>query len=534
VEHYGSGVPKGPTGDNAAVMSFSVNDVIAGYRLEELAGRGGMGVVFLATHIALERKGAVKLIAPELAANEDFRRRFQRESKLAASIDHPNVIPVFDAGDEGGQLYVAMRYVEGTDLAGLIRSNGRLAPAEAVELIRQVADALDAAHARGLVHRDVKPANVLLERRPSGLHAYLTDFGLVKMTGADSGVLTRTGHFLGTPDYAAPEQILGGDVDARADVYALACMLYHAIGGRPPFERDNDVAKLFAHLNEPPPSLLAVRPDVPAGLDDVIRTALAKAPEERPGSAGEFAAAAQRAVTAPQSLGQTTAPLPNAVEPARPSRPAPSRRRLLPVAVVVLVLLAAGAGLLIALSGGDESGGGAAASIPAGNLTSNPSFEQDTSGWDVFQSKLGREQASDAPDGDQVARVTTTEPVGEYSIDDGPETVGSSRRGQIYTATAWVKATEANDGERVCISLREGLEAGGEVPFSATSVKVSAGEYRQVRVAYRAAADGQTIGVHVYRAGAGVSEGESFLVDAIVITEGAGSGEGEVSPECDV
>ena len=518
------------------MTSFSANDVIAGYRLDELAGRGGMGVVFRATHIALQRKGAVKLIAPDLAANEDFRRRFQRESRLAASIDHPHVIPVFDAGDDAGQLYVAMRYVEGTDLAGLIGSSGRLGPAQAVEIVAQVAAALDAAHALGLVHRDVKPANVLLESRPTGLHAYLTDFGLVKTQGAASGVLTRTGHFLGTPDYAAPEQILGQDVDARTDVYALGCMLYHALSGRPPFERDNDVAKLYAHLNEPPPIMGA---EVPDRLDDVIRTAMAKAPEERYGSAGQLAAAARAALEAPAAR-SSDAPVTTVRSPAPTARseqpPARSRRGLV-IGAAAVALAAVAAVVVLLVAGGDgEPEPAPPAAIPSGNLTANPSFEENATGWDKFHATLAREQAPDAPDGDQVMRVMATGPAGEYSIDDGPETVSASRAGALYTATAWVKATDANNGESICISLREGLESGGEVPFAAALVKASAGEYRQVRVAYRAEADGETIGVHVYRAGPGVTEGESFLVDAIAITEERrdGSGGGPVSAECDV
>jgi serine/threonine protein kinase len=520
------------------VDSFSVNDVIAGYRLDELAGRGGMGVVFRATHIALDRKGAVKLIAPELAADEDFRRRFQRESRLAASIDHPHVIPVFDAGDDHGQLYVAMRYVEGTDLGGLIASRGSLGPREAVEVIVQVAAALDAAHEQGLVHRDVKPANVLLESRPTGQHAYLTDFGLVKTLGAESGILTQTGHFLGTPDYAAPEQIRGEDVDARTDVYALGCMLYHAIAGSPPFERDNSVAKLFAHLNEPPPTLSAASEGVPAVLDDVVRTALDKDPGKRHRSAGELASAARRAVEAPQAV---TRALPLTVPPrsAQPSRTAAEparagRSRMRMMVAVAAVVVVAGVALSLALTGGDDGEGGAAAAIPAGNLTSNPSFEQDTSGWDVFRADTTREEAPDAPDGEHVARVTLTQSGGEYSIDDDPETVDSSRKGQLYTATAWVKATEANDGKSICISLRQGAPKAGV--FTAASVTASAGEYRQVRVTHRASADGDTVGVHVFRAaaGAGAGEGEAFLVDAIVMTEGAGADPGRSAAACDV
>jgi hypothetical protein len=543
------------------VNSLSVGDVIAGYRLDELLGRGGMGVVFLATHVALERHGAVKLIAPELAANEDFRQRFQRESKLAASIDHPHVIPIFDAGEEEGQLYVAMRYVKGTDLGAFLSRHGALAPPDAVKVIRQVADALDAAHERGLVHRDVKPANVLLESRGSGYHAYLTDFGLVKAVGAASGVLTRTGQWLGTPDYAAPEQILGAAVDARTDVYALGCMLYQTVAGKPPFERDNDVAKMFAHLSEPPPSLTAARPDLPAGLDAVVRTALAKEPAERHRSAGELASAAQRAVaggavepvTPPptvraERVGEILAPEPTTSR--RDASRSPSRRPawLIPAAAGAVL---AGVAALALLSGGGDGGGGggggggeagagaggtgrqAASVIPAGNLTSNASFEEDTSSWDVSESEIAREPASDAPDGANVVRVTLTGPPGDYSIDDDPDTVSSSRSGRIYTASAWVKATAATDDKQICISIRERPQEGGDTfEFSTAAVTASSSEYRELRVMHRASTTDSRIGVHVFRLGSDASEGEAFLVDAITLTEGGGDG-GPAGAECD-
>jgi serine/threonine protein kinase len=505
---------------------LSVGDIIGGYRLEEQVGRGGMGVVFRATHIALERRGAVKLIAPELAANEEFRRRFQRESRVAASIDHPNVIPIFDAGEEGGQLYVAMRYVEGTDLGALVSGRDGLAPEEAVEVIGQVAAALDAAHERGLVHRDVKPGNVLLEERGTGRHAYLTDFGLVKAVGAVTGVVTRTGQWLGTPDYAAPEQIHGGDVDARTDVYALGCLLYHAITAKPPFAGESEVAKIFAHVSQPPPSVSAARPGVPAALDDVVRTALAKDPADRHASAGELAAAARRAVGAP------TPAAPPRPAPPRERKPARARRRLLVPAVAAALVAVAVAAVAVLATGGDDEDGFEVA-IPAANLTANPSFEQDTSGWDVFESRITRERASDAPEGETVARVTLTGAPGEYSIDDDPETVRSAGEGNSYTASAWVKATEATDGEEICISLREGLDDDEDTnPFAAASVRASAQEYREVQVRYRAATTGRSIGVHVFRAGGGMAKGEAFLVDAVVITEGAGNSTGR-SPECD-
>jgi serine/threonine protein kinase len=542
-------------------ISLAAGDVIAGYRLDELAGRGGMGVVFRATHIALERRVAVKLIAPQLAADEMFRQRFQRESRVAASIDHPHVIPIFDAGDENGQLYVAMRYVEGTDLGALLAREGELEPAQAVDIVAQVAEALDAAHERGLVHRDVKPANVLLERRASGYHSYLTDFGLVKTVGAASGALTRTGQWLGTPDYAAPEQINGADVDARTDVYALGCMLYHTITGKPPFKGDTDVAKMFAHLSQPAPSLLDAKPDAPDVLDGVIGRALAKDPAERQGSASELATAARHAIdglppstAAEPARPSTVAPLAETelspTAPARPprqpvepaERPPGGRRRLWPIAAAAIALVAVAIVAVLATGGGDgddgeepagdSAGEPAAAAIPAGNLTDNPSFESDTAGWGVFNSELAREQASDAPDGRYVVRVSLVGSPDEYTIDDEPETVSSSQEGVVYTASAWVRATEATDGDTICISLREGLEDGGEVPFSAASAEASADEYRELRVSHRATASGETIGVHVFPAVSDVEQGDSFFADAIAITEEGDASSGQPT-SCD-
>ena len=202
---------------------------------------------------------ALKLIVPELAGDPDFRARFERESHLSASIDHPNVIPVYEAGEADGRLFIAMRWVEGTDLRSLIVSEGRLDPARAVAIVDQIGDALDAAHSGGLVHRDVKPANVMLTATHGREHAYLTDFGLTKKT-ASTTALTQAGHFVGTPDYMPPEQIMGEPADARADVYALGCLLFHALTGRPPYDRESEVAKMYAHLHDPPPSAVETAP----------------------------------------------------------------------------------------------------------------------------------------------------------------------------------------------------------------------------------------------------------------------------------
>src|SRR5688572_13065475 len=260
---------------------------IAGCRIEAVAGRGGMGIVYRATQLSLGRPVAVKLIAPERAGDPGFRERFERESRVAAAIDHPNVIPVYAAGEEGGHLYLVMRYVKGTDLQGLLARDHRL-PAERVAAIAlQVGAALDAAHAVGLVHRDVKPANVLL----SGEHAYLADFGLSQLVGTDTR-LTSTGQWIGTVDFMAPEQFSGAEVDARADVYALGCVLHHAICGEVPYPRGTVPATMLAHMQDTPPRPTAVAADVPAGFDRVIARALAKEPERRYPSAGDLGRAA--------------------------------------------------------------------------------------------------------------------------------------------------------------------------------------------------------------------------------------------------
>jgi adenylate cyclase len=269
---------------------------LAGYRIEYLIGRGGMGVVYLAEQLTLNRQVALKVLPTELAEDEGFRGRFIRESKLAASLDHPNVIEVYDAGEADGVLYLAMRLVKGTDLKTLVRRERPLDPGRVVGLITQVASALDAAHRKGLVHRDVKPANVLVEDRGDGTErAYLTDFGLTKRPDSMSG-LSQTGQFLGSVEYAAPEQFEGREVDVRTDLYALGCVAYECLTGAVPFARDSEAAVMFAHLNEPAPHASSRRPGLPAGLDAVVAKAMAKRPEDRYPSAGAMAEDVRKAV----------------------------------------------------------------------------------------------------------------------------------------------------------------------------------------------------------------------------------------------
>jgi serine/threonine protein kinase len=256
----------------------------AGYRILGVLGRGGMSVVYAAEHIRLGRMVALKLLTPALAADESFRERFMRESRLAATLDHPNIIPIYDAGEAEGFLYIAMRHVEGPDLGEVLKENGQLPIGQTLFYIEQVAGGLDQAHEQGLVHRDVKPANILIAK-PSD-RVYLTDFGVVRATS--SGGLTKTGYFLGTFEYAAPEQIEGKEVDGRTDLYALGCVVYEALSGEPPFLADTEASVIHAHLVEPPPRLTTKRPDLPLPINDVIATAMAKSKEDRFSSAGEL------------------------------------------------------------------------------------------------------------------------------------------------------------------------------------------------------------------------------------------------------
>jgi serine/threonine protein kinase len=256
----------------------------AGCRIEAVAGRGGMGIVYRATQLSLGRPVALKLITPDRAGDPGFRERFERESRIAAAIDHPNVIPVYAAGEEAGHLYLVMRYVKGTDLQHLLARERTLPPDHVAAIALQIGAALDAAHAVGLVHRDVKPANVLL----GGEHAYLADFGLSQVVGSDTR-LTSTGQWIGTADFMAPEQFEGGEVDARADIYALGCVLYELVVGRPPFVGSYSEI-MVAHLEQRPIHPARLRPGLPPALEDLILAMLAKAPRARPASMAAIAA----------------------------------------------------------------------------------------------------------------------------------------------------------------------------------------------------------------------------------------------------
>lgn len=271
-----------------------------GFVIEGVAGRGGMGVVYRARQRRPERIVALKVIAAGLADDSQFAARFRRESSIAAQIEHPNVIPVHAVGEADGVLYIAMRFVVGTDLRTLLAQERRLEPRRAARIADQVAQALDAAHVDGLVHRDVKPANILISTAGGREHVYLSDFGVSRRIEG-SQALTDSGAFVGTVDYVSPEQARGGRVDARSDVYSLGCVLFEALTGTVPFPLDSDLAKLYAHDSKPPPSVLERAPDVPAAFEPVLLRAMAKSADDRYLSAGDLGRAASAAVSG-QSL----------------------------------------------------------------------------------------------------------------------------------------------------------------------------------------------------------------------------------------
>lgn len=399
--------------------SLAPGATFAGCRLEGVAGRGGMGVVFRATQIALQRPVALKAIAPELAADAEYRERFQRESHLAAAIDHPNVIPVYEAGEIEGTLYLIMRWIDGTDLRQLFNRSAPVSPRRAIKLLRPVASALAAAQRHGLVHRDVKPANVLIARSyedDDEEHIYLTDFGIARRSDAKS--LTGTGKFVGTIDYMAPERIEGKKGDTSCDIYSLGCMLFEALTGHVPFDRPTDISKMFAQVNDPIPSARNEVDGVPASVDEIIAKSMAKRPEDRYRSAAELTAAlgqalleletGERTIVSPSpqtvpshaatadmseptaAVSEPTAAVsePTAVLPAQAASaptvlrapptadsanrpPASPRSRRFPRSVWALsiVVLVAVAGVLVAVLSGGNSAAGAQVQIHGSGLT---------------------------------------------------------------------------------------------------------------------------------------------------------------------
>jgi tRNA A-37 threonylcarbamoyl transferase component Bud32 len=369
----------------SAAWMPNVGSEFAGYRIEGLVGRGGMSTVYRAQHLRLERTVALKLLMPELSRDQSFRERFTRESRLAAALDHPNIIPIYEAGDENGVFFIAMRFVAGSTLKTVLEQEGPLPAPRAASILSQVASALNAAHEqKGLVHRDVKPANILVVpgHGPEGDdHVYLSDFGIAKQRAA--GALTKTGMFVGTADYAAPEQIEGRELDRRADVYALGCVLYESLTGAPTYEKDSEVALMYAHLLEPPPAVTHRRPDLSPEVDAVVAKAMAKSPDDRYATTPEFAAAMRKALIgtetrrtqqsdqarvvetvmtggAAAAAGPAQAPPPPEATPppqAGPEPAGPRRKRwVVPVAIGLLVLIVGGiVGGVLALTGDSSS-----------------------------------------------------------------------------------------------------------------------------------------------------------------------------------
>jgi serine/threonine-protein kinase len=415
-----------------------IGRVVGGYRIESLIGRGGMGVVYRAVAASDGKVVALKLMNPQLADDPVYRSRFLREAELR--IDHPNIIPIDSAGSDGAELYIAMRYVDGCDLAALFDAEGKILPGRLIRIAEQAARALDAAHQEGVVHRDVKPQNILVESRGSGDHVFLTDFGLVKRLSARSSTTAASG-LLGSIHYMSPEQIRGESLDGRADVYALACVLYEALTGSPPFRRDSDIATLWAQVNEEPPSAVDQAPALPDAVDTVLWTGMAKVREDRyltatelvhalkgafaatkPAPAAPRRAAPRRAASrpagaaVPTQAGATTAPIPVP----RVSRGAPW------VAVVLIMGLAAVGSLALlrarapALPGSASSelvSPGASASAVPPTARSRTQARRGDSDAPARSRPKAKQVGTAAPGGGSlVPRVPATDPRGEGSL----------------------------------------------------------------------------------------------------------------------
>ncbi|WP_329092585.1 serine/threonine-protein kinase [Streptosporangium sp. NBC_01469] len=351
---------------------------VAGYQVEDIIGKGGMAVVYLAIDPRLNRRVALKILNPLLGEDDRFRQRFVLESRTVASIDHPNIIPIYEADTaDDGTLYIAMRYVNGPDLRKLFYDRGPMPVSQVSRIFAQVAAALDTAHAHDLVHRDVKPANILIAGHTEGDHAYLTDFGITKHRTSISG-LTQTNQFIGTPRYMSPEQINKEHIDGRCDQYGLACVVYEALSGRLPFQRDNEIALLWAHLAETPTPLTTLRPELPLEVDGVMMRALAKSPEQRYDTCGQFIADLRDAISGagqPYQLAQAppSPPPPTASETTEVSgkRKEPKRSSsggkgiLIGAAVAITAIIALVAVLATFLRGGDTwTAYGGSAAVP--------------------------------------------------------------------------------------------------------------------------------------------------------------------------
>ncbi|WP_280479792.1 serine/threonine-protein kinase [Nocardia asiatica] len=337
--------------------TLSPGTVFAGYRIERVLGTGGMGTVYVVQHPRLPRREALKVLPENLGTVDEFRARFLREAELAARLDHPNIVAVHDRGLEQGRLWIAMEFVDGIDAAQLLRREGTVAPQRAVHILTETARGLDEAHRSGMLHRDVKPANILIETLDGAPDRVLVaDFGIATAAG-DGTALTEVGTVVATLAYVAPEMLVDQQVDHRADVYALGCTLFELLTGAKPFPRDSAVAVMQAHLMEPPPRASAVRPDLPPAIDAVIARSMAKNPDDRHSSCGALAAATASAFGYPvdQTVLASRPPRPPAPpqplvrrpEPTTSPLPHPSRRSRLRYAAIAATVVA----LLVAITG---------------------------------------------------------------------------------------------------------------------------------------------------------------------------------------
>ncbi|HEY7755717.1 MAG TPA: protein kinase [Actinomycetota bacterium] len=447
-------------------MDPRIGTVFAGHRIHRVIGSGGASVVYLAEHLRLGRRVALKVLAPHLADDEAFRERFIRESRIAAGLDHPNVVTVFDAGEVEGSLYISMRYVEGSDLRRILDEQGPLEPARAVGILGQIASALDAAHAEGLVHRDVKPANMLVEIRSATRddRAYLSDFGITKRTASREG-LTRTGQFVGTVDYVAPEQISGNPVDARTDVYSLGCVLFECLSGRVPFPGETGVATIYSHLNDAPPTLDPAL-GLGEGVDRIVSRALAKSKEARFGGCGELIATVRDELGARAATTELTGPPPaddgragetsgGGVRGSRVQERARSRRRALAISAVALLLLATVVALALVLPGGDDG-------TPADPTTTGPTTppgggEPPSFVWgDAYRTQrtglLGATMIDALVDGGVVFAVGH----GTSAVGEDDAAVWRSDDGRRWGRIAVTSLAEAGDQRMLAVASFEG------------------------------------------------------------------------------
>jgi Protein kinase domain/Domain of unknown function (DUF4440) len=485
---------------------LTAGTVLAGCRLEGVSGRGGMGVIYRATELHLDRPVAVKLIAVDRAADPDFRERFEREARLTAAIDHPNVIPIYAAGEEGGQLYLVMRWVEGTDLQALIRTAAPLAPARAAALTVQVAAGLEAAHAAGLVHRDVKPANVLISGQGPDEHVYLSDFGIVMVADSQTRI-TATGDWVGTVDFMAPEHLRGEPATAQSDVYSLGGVLHATLTGAAPFHRATVPATIQAHLNEPPPRPSAT-PGVPPAFDLVVARALAKRSQDRYPSAGELAAAAA-AAAAGAPLDAAGVPRGRAAAP--PSSP-PAPPPAAPPAVAAAVgSEAAGATSVrpAATSPGSATAHTRVIPAEAAATVRQPLPEDRTRAAGSGAPAGGPEAVTGPPPPPRQPPPGAAGPAGPASAPAAPVKVHRRRR----SLAAGIVATAAVAGVAVAAALSSGGSSQSSGPLTDREVRSAAQEFAAAYGAEDAAALARVLTPNVERvAPGGVQRGRKEVI----------------------